>query len=233
MSRRSGFSLTLLGLAILAVVLLLGGLACTCTGARRTPTPTRAAIAATAKPEPTATQVHATTVPTKQVAPTRQPTPIPATPTTPKTLTLKDPKLEDVPGIFEGLEVEAKFELILTDDYVTQQALAYLDSAPDLPLEIKDIEVVFDDGVVTINALIPLGFLRVDVTARGRWWAADCQFQAEIIDLKIGGGTAPASLREQIEPLLKDGLKASTTLPACFTDVAIGDGMLTVQGYKK
>ncbi|NLS76246.1 MAG: hypothetical protein GXY76_03200 [Chloroflexi bacterium] len=231
MNKRSRFSLPWLGLAVLAAALALGGLACTCAGGRRTPTPTPPMP--TAKPLATATRVPPTLAPTKQAAPTQtvpQPT---AAPKTPETLTLRDPKLEDVPGLFEDLDVGAKFELVLTEDYVTQQALAYLDSATDLPMEIQDVAVKFDDEIVTINALIPLGFLRVDVQARGRWWAKDCQFQAEIIDLKIGGGAAPASLREQIEPWLIDGLKASTSLPACFTEVAIGDGELTVRGYKK
>jgi hypothetical protein len=225
MNRRSRFTFPWVGLAVLAAALALGGLACTCTGGRRTPTPT--------PPVAAATQALPTLSPTKQATPTPTAPPFTATPKAPETLTLRDPKLEDVPGLFEDLDVGAKFELVLTDGYVTKQALDYLDSATDLPMDIQDVAVKFDDEVVTINALLPLGFLRVDVQARGRWWAKDCQFQAEIIDLKIGGGAAPASLRQQIEPWLIDGLKASTSLPACFTEVAIGDGTLTVRGYKK
>ena len=138
-----------------------------------------------------------------------------------------------LPDVFEALPEGIEFELTATENYVNALVLEYLDDVPEMPIEIMDLTVDFVPDQVVATAIIPLGFLRVEVEATALWRAKDCAFEAEILDVSIGGQPAPATLREQVDPLLKDALEASTGIQACFTDVEITETALTIRGYKR
>lgn len=237
-------------LALLILALSLFGLACVCTGGRQdTPTPTRVSVAApataTRTARPSATATRALPSPTRTRVPSRTPTAQallptetlvgPASPTTtlPEKIELVDPELEDLDAAFAALPSGGSFKLSLSEDYVNMLALEYLDGATNLPVDISYIEVNFVPGRVEASAILPLGFFRVEVTATGLWRAVDCKFEAEIIDVEIAGQAAPASLREQIDPLIKQGIEAAAKAPVCFTQVETTDDLLVISGYKE
>ena len=228
-------------LALFALGLVLGatGIGCGCTARRpvATATPTRivAAQIATATALPTATRVPPTTAPTATDTTAPEPTQSPTQPpaTKPQAISLTDPSLETLNDAVLGLATGGTFDLILTEAYVTNMALAYLDSAEELPLEISDVQVNFAPEQVKVSAKVPISIFSVEVVATGTWRAVDCQFEAEIVDVLIAGAAAPASIREQVEPLLQNALQASANLSACFTSVEISDDSLTISGYKQ
>ena len=229
-------------LALLTLALTLFGLACVCTGGRQnTPTPTQVSVAVpatatrTARPRATATQAPPSSTPTKQVLlPTKTvAAPAKQTETLPETIELTDASPKEIDAAFKALPSGGSFELALSEDYVNTLALEYLDKATDLPIDISDIVVDFVPDRVEVSAILPLGFFRVEVTATGHWRALNCRFEAEIVDVLIAGQAAPASLREQIDPMLKKALEASASAPVCFTQVEISDDLLRINGYKE
>ena len=215
-------------MGVLALLLAFSSLACICGGlARRTPVPTATRVAVS-----TPTPVTPTPVATLAIGPTPStqtgvPSPVQGR------LDLTNPPWEGLESAFDELSPGGEFRLIFEEAYVNSLILEHMDDIPDLPLELTDLWVDFVPDQIILSATVPLGFLRVEVTATGYWRAVDCQFEAEITDLRLGGQTAPASLREQIEPLLRDGLEFSQQAPGCFTQVEITQDVLIITGYKK
>lgn len=217
------YSRRIIAVAALAITLSLSSVACICGGlqqlsssklfARPTRTPT------VQIPRATATRVP---------APTRTPSQLP-----PEVLRLVDPAPEEINKAISELPVGGRFQILLHEKYVEEQALAYLDSGPELPIAVSDIEVDFEPGEVAVSALVPVGFLRVEALARGRWAARDCVFEVQIVKVTVAGAAAPATLREQISNLLAEGLKSLEKSPVCFTRVEIREGEVQIDGYKK
>ena len=240
-------------LGFLILVLTLAGLACVCTGVRQnTPTPTRVSVAAPATathtaiprasatlapPSPTQTEMPPSTPTTQVVVPTNTlavPANLSVTPVVlPTTTQLTDPSPNEIDAAFRALSPGAGFVLRLNEDYVNKLALEYLDTASDLPIDVSDILVDFISDQVEVSAIIPFGFFRVEVTATGHWRAVNCKFEAEILDVLIAGQDAPASLREQIDPMLKEALEVSASAPVCFSQVEITGDMLVISGHKE
>jgi hypothetical protein len=145
----------------------------------------------------------------------------------------ENPQPEELGQESADLAPGTRFELVLTEDYVTDMTQEYLSQVDSLPVDISNITVDFTADQIKANGQVPAGFLKLAVTATGHWKAVDCEFQAEIVDLRIGGQKAPASLREQADRAVQSALEASTNLAACFTAIEIDDTTLTVKGYRE
>lgn len=146
---------------------------------------------------------------------------------------LQDPSPEEMTDMAYNLAPGTRFTLILTEQYVTDMARTYINEVEDLPIAVQDVTVDFTSEQVLVSAKVPLGFFNVEVVAAGLWRAAACAFEAEVIDVTIAGQSAPASLREQIDPALDSALQASQNLAACFTAVELSDDRVTVRGYRE
>ena len=228
-------------LAALVALVCLSLIACWCSGARRpaqtTPTPR---IAAATVVVPTATPV---TAPSRQ--PSATPKPAVTTVSPPKTapaatptaatgvLKLVDPPLDSVSPALGKLVANQRFQVLLHEKYVTEQASAYIESASELPIEVRDILISFTPGQVDVSGRVPLGLLRVELFVRGVWRAASCRFEAETVEVRVAGQAAPASLRQQVAKALEDALKSIAEAPVCFTSVEIRQGEVEISGYKK
>jgi len=218
-------------LAAFAALVGLAVIACWCSVVRRlarpTPTPRNSAAAVTMPPS------------TPSAAPVRQPTATPkpgsvATPTIAAgVLRLVDPPLDGLPSTLSGMPSGRRFQILLHEKYLTEQASAYIESASELPIEIRDIMVSFSPGQVNVSGRVPLGFLRVELWVRGVWRAVSCRFEAEIVEAHVGGQPAPAALRQQAAKSLEDALKSIADAPVCFTSVEIRQGEVEISGYKK
>lgn len=242
MKTRSALLYPLLGLIVLGALLSALGLVCALT-ARRQPTeptrrPTVRVLAATHTPRPTATlkppspthtKPQATPTPTSTSLPKEEPTQV----ATPETLRLVDPAPEELSKIIAELPSGVSLEMLFHEKYVEEQALVYLDSDPELPLPVGDIEVIFEPGEVTVSAIIPLGFLRVEALARSHWTTSSCRLDVDITEVEIGGAAAPATLRKQVMDMVDEGLEGLAKAPLCFTRVQVRDGEIEVAGYKK
>lgn len=235
--------------AIVAPLFLLTFLASSCCGigARRSPSATATPRPTGASSQPTATLVRpsttipkplATAVASKPVAtatlaqpksePTKSATAAPSGP-----LVLVDPPLDEISPILSELPTNGQFRILLHEQYITAQAASYIATAQDLPVQISDILVTFTPGVIEFSGRVPLGFLRVEIFGRGTWRAESCRFVAEIVEVRIAGQPAPATLRDQMSKLLQDALSNMANAPVCFTQVELRRGEAELSGYRR
>jgi len=102
-----------------------------------------------------------------------------------------------------------------------------------MPLTVNDLKIMFEPGQVKLTAQVPLGFFSVGASATGVWRAVDCAFEATLVDLRVAGQPAPATLRDQVADALASGLAALADAPVCFTDVVLRHGEVEITGYRK
>jgi hypothetical protein len=226
--------------ALLLGLLTLFLASCCWAGVRRspsaTPTPRAGAVASPALPTATLarqlTQIPkplaTTVVQPSKAAPTQPATSAPVGP-----LVLVDPPLDKLSSILTELPTNGQFRVTLHEQYVSEQAAGYIAAAQDLPVQINDVLVTLSPGAIEISGRAPFGFLRVEVLGRGAWRAESCRFVAEIVEVRIAGQPAPASLRDQMGKLLQDALSNIANAPVCFTRVEIRRGEVEISGYRK
>jgi len=189
-------------------------------------TPTRLAVR-TLAPSATATRQPSAT-------PTAMSTPTPTQTATraPGLLRLDRPSFAQLQAALTDLEAGDRFQIVLDDKRVTAEAAAALQEV-EMPLTINDLKVMFEPGQVKLTAQVPLGFFSVGASATGVWRAVDCAFEARLVELRVAGQPAPATLRDQVADALASGLAALSDAPVCFTDVILRNGEVEIAGYRK
>lgn len=189
-------------------------------------TPTRLAVrtlvpSATATLRPSATP---TTTPTS--------TPTQTATKAPGMLRLDRPSFAQLQQALTDLEPGDRFQIVLDDKGVTEEAATYLQDA-EMPLTVRDLRIMFEPGQIKVTAQVPLGFFNIGASATGVWRAVDCAFEARLVDLRVAGQPAPATLRDQVADALASGLAALADTPVCFTDVILRSGEVEITGYRK
>ncbi len=189
-------------------------------------TPTRLAVR-TLAPLATATLRPSAT-------PTAMSTPTPTQTATraPGLLRLDRPSFSQLQEALTDLEPGDRFQLVLDDKTVTTEAATYLQDV-EMPLTVRDLKITFEPGQVKLTAQVPLGFFNVGASATGVWRAVDCAFEAALVDLRVAGQPAPATLRDQVADALASGLATLAEAPVCFTDVILRNGEVEIIGYRE
>lgn len=181
-------------------------------------------VVVTATPGPPTPTPTATPSPTP--TPTATPTPVPAlSPTLTATPT---PTGES--GIYPG----APFELVLTEQEVTDLANKRLAAQPDSPL--SDVYVRFESGLVIAGGKVRLGlFLTLDVEVTAVIRVENGKPIPEIVDVRVGGKPAPGPLRAQLQKMADPYLKrwADANLAVTVEKVEITRGQARIVGEYK
>jgi len=207
-------SACIIGALIIAIVLL----GCQSAGSQ-------VVIATPTLAPPTATPT-ATSSPTPTPTPTATPTPAPALSPAP-TVT---PTPTQEAGIYPG----APFELVLTEQEVTDTVNQRLATQPDSPL--RDVYIRFESGSVVAGGKVRMGlFLTLDVEVVAVIQVVDGKPIPEIVDVRVGGKPAPAPLRSQLQKMADPYLQrwADANLAVTVEKVEITRGQTRIVGKYK
>lgn len=183
-------------------------------------------VTATAAPlllPPTPTVIPS---PTLAPTPTVTPTPIPALPPT----FTATPTPTGESGIYSG----APFELVLTEQEVTDLANKRLATQPDSPL--SNVYIRFESGSVIAGGKVQMGlFLTLDVEVTAVIRVENGKPIPEIVEMRVGGKPATGPLRSQLQRMADPYLKrwADANLAVTVEQVEITRGQARIMGEYK
>lgn len=154
-------------------------------------------------------------------------------------MTLVDPNLISNEALVErlgGVPAGQRIVLVIHDDHFTEELATYLATKPQAIY--RDIDVRFSAGQVEVQGRIRVLGVWMPATAWGNLLAQDCQVEATITDLSVGGSLTPAFVREQARKLIYGELEKALdelfkTLPICLESIEVLEGVAIAEGAKQ
>ncbi len=203
-------------------------------------TPTLVAV------QPTATHTPAEKV-TLPLMPSPTPTPVMAWPSptftsspalsspTPTPLVVTDPSLtnrELLEQQFRETQTGQRLTLRIHDDHLEREIAAYLATQPDAPY--RKVTVRFTPGLVELGGQVKVLDFWVPATVRAQATVRECQPQATITGLTVGGLLTPRWARDYVASLIYDALdRYPDDLAICLESIDVQEGEATVEGNRR